>query len=121
MAKYRSGRINEEIKRDVSNTIQNKIKDPRLTAMISVTDVDVSKDLSYAKIYVSIFGNEKEKKDSYLALKNSAGFIRKEIAKNVKIRHIPEVIIELDETLDKAQHLDSLLEQIKEQNSNDNK
>ena len=52
---------------------------------------------------------KKKKKDSYLALKNSAGFIRKEIAKNVKIRHIPEVIIELDETLDKAQHLDSLL------------
>ncbi len=49
MANYRGGRINEEIKKDVSNTIQNKIKDPRLTAMVSVTDVEVTRDLSYAK------------------------------------------------------------------------
>jgi len=55
MANYRGGRINEEIKKDVSNTIQNKIKDPRLSAMVSVTDVEVTKDLSYAKVFVSIF------------------------------------------------------------------
>ncbi|MGL4731646.1 MAG: 30S ribosome-binding factor RbfA [Clostridium sp.] len=114
MAKYRAGRINEEIKKDVSNTIQNKIKDPRLTAMVSVTDVDVSKDLSYAKVYVSIFGNEKEKQDSLQALKSSVGFIRKEIGKNVKLRQVPQVIIELDTTLDKAMHLESLFDKIKE-------
>lgn len=114
MANYRGGRINEEIKKDVSNTIQNKIKDPRLTAMVSVTDVDVSRDLSYAKIYVSIFGSEKEKSDALLILKNSVGFIRKEIGKNVKLRHVPEVIIQLDETLDKAMHLQSLFNKIKE-------
>ncbi len=120
MANYRGGRINEEIKKDVSNTIQNKIKDPRLTAMVSVTDVEVTKDLSYAKVFVSIFGGEEEKANTLQALKSSTGFIRKEIGKNVKIRHVPQVIIELDTTLDKAQHLNTLFKAIKENNSNDN-
>ncbi|MBE6060747.1 MAG: 30S ribosome-binding factor RbfA [Clostridium sulfidigenes] len=120
MANYRGGRINEEIKKDVSNTIQNKIKDPRLTAMVSVTDVEVTRDLSYAKVFVSIFGTEDQKTDALKILKSSTGFIRKEIGKNVKLRHVPEVIIELDTTLDKANHLESLFRKIKENGSNDN-
>ena len=58
MANYRGGRINEEVKREVSNIIQNEIKDPRLTAMVSVTDVKVTRDLRYAKVFVSIFGKD---------------------------------------------------------------
>ena len=54
MANYRGGRINEEVRREVSNIIQNEIKDPRLTAMVSVTAVKVTKDLRYAKVFVSI-------------------------------------------------------------------
>ncbi|MBP2020297.1 ribosome-binding factor A [Clostridium punense] len=120
MANYRGGRINEEIKKEVSNTIQNKIKDPRLTAMVSVTDVEVTKDLSYAKVFVSIFGSEEQKANTLDALKSSTGFMRKEIGKNVKLRHVPQVLIELDATLDKAQHLNTLFEAIKEKNSDDN-
>lgn len=120
MANYRGGRINEEIKKEVSNTIQNKLKDPRLTAMVSVTDVEVTKDLSYAKVFVSIFGSEEQKANTLDALKSSTGFMRKEIGKNVKLRHVPQVLIELDATLDKAQHLNTLFEAIKEKNSDDN-
>ncbi len=119
MANYRGGRINEEIKKDVSNTIQNKLKDPRLNAMISVTDVDVTRDLSYAKIYVSIFGTEEQKNDAFKILKSSTAFIRKEIGKNVKLRHVPEVIIELDSTIDKANRLESIFEKIKDSTSDD--
>jgi len=56
MAKYRSGRINEEIRKEISDIIRNQVRDPRLTAMVSVTRVDVTKDLRYAKVYISIFG-----------------------------------------------------------------
>ena len=74
MANYRGGRINEEFKREISNLIQNEIKDPRITAMISVTDVKVTKDLRYAKVYVSIFCNsEEEKKNNLDALKGASG------------------------------------------------
>ena len=64
MANYRGGRINEEVRREVSNIIQNEIKDPRLTAMVSVTAVKVTKDLRYAKVFVSIFGKDEEEKNN---------------------------------------------------------
>jgi ribosome-binding factor A len=114
MVNYRNGRINEEIKKEVSNTIQNKIKDPRKSAMVSVTNVETTKDLSYTKVFVSIFGNELAKKETLQALKSSTGLMRKEIGAHVKLRHVPQVIIELDETIDKAIHLEGLFNKIKE-------
>ena len=118
MVNYRNGRINEEIKKEVSNTIQNKIKDPRLSAMVSVTNVDTTRDLTYTKIYVSIFGNDLAKKETLQALKSSTGLIRKEIGLHVKLRHVPQVIIELDETIEKAIHLESIFSKIKEKDKN---
>ncbi len=115
MVNYRNGRINEEIKKEVSNTIQNKIKDPRLSAMVSVTKVDTTKDLSFTKIYVSIFGNELSKKETMQALKSSTGLMRKEIGAHVKLRHVPQVIIEIDETIERAIHLEGIFHQIKKQ------
>jgi len=113
MVNYRNGRINEEIKKEVSNTIQNKIKDPRKSAMVSVTKVDTTKDLSYTKIYVSIFGSEASKKETIEALKSSTGLMRKEIGAHVKLRHVPQVIIEVDETIERAIHLEGIFHQIK--------
>lgn len=113
MVNYRNGRINEEIKKEVSNTIQNKIKDPRKSAMVSVTKVDTTKDLSYTKIYVSIFGSEESKKETLQALKSSTGLMRKEIGAHVKLRHVPQVLIEVDETIERAIHLEGIFHQIK--------
>ena len=113
MVNYRNGRINEEIKKEVSNTIQNKIKDPRKSAMVSVTKVDTTKDLTYTKVYVSIFGSESSKKETIEALKSSTGLMRKEIGAHVKLRHVPQVIIEIDETIERAIHLESIFHQIK--------
>lgn len=114
MAKYRSGRINEEIKRELSSIIQNDLKDPRLSAMISITKVDVTKDLRYAKVFVSIFGKEEEKASTLNALKSSAGFMRKEIGHRVNLRFTPELIIELDNSIEHGMHIDYLLQKIKE-------
>jgi len=116
MVNYRNGRINEEIKKEVSNTIQNKIKDPRKSAMVSVTNVETTKDLSYTKVFVSIFGNELAKKETLQALKSSTGLMRKEIGAHVKLRHVPQVIIEVDETIERAIHLEGIFNQIKGEN-----
>lgn len=120
MAKYRSGRINEEVKKEISDIIRNEIRDPRLTAMTSVTRVDVTKDLRYAKIFVSIFGNDEEKKNSLSALKNSSGFLRRELGHRINLRYTPELIIELDTTIEHGMHINELLETIKEKSLNDN-
>lgn len=120
MAKYRSGRINEEMKREISSIIQKDIRDPRLSAMISVTNVDVTKDLKYAKVYVSIFGSEESKKTTFEALKSSSGFIRREVGHRINLRCTPEILIELDNTIEQGMHIDALLHKIKEQEHHDN-
>jgi len=113
VANYRGGRINEEYKREISNLIQNEIKDPRLTAMISVTDVQVTKDLRYAKVYVSIFTKDDEEKKSNLeALKRSSGFVRKAVGQKVNLRHTPEIIFELDDSINYGMHMDELIHKI---------
>jgi len=120
VAKYRSERTNEEIRRVVSDVIRNELKDPRLSTMVSVTRVEVTKDLSYAKVFVSIFGNENAKAETFAALKSSVGFIRREVAHKVKLRSTPELIMEIDNSIDQGMHIDALLHQIKEQSNNDN-
>jgi len=113
MANYRGGRINEEMKREISNLIQNEIKDPRLTAMISVTDVQVTKDLRYAKVYVSIFTkDDEEKKNNLEALKRSSGFVRKSVGQKINLRHTPEILFELDDSINYGMHMDELIHKI---------
>lgn len=114
MSKYRNGRINEEMKREISSIIRNEIKDPRITAMISVTKVDVTRDLSYAKVYVSLYGNNKSKDETFEALKNSAGFIRREVGHRIRLRNTPEIIIEIDDSIEQGMHIDEILRKIKE-------
>jgi ribosome-binding factor A len=120
MAKYRSERTNEEIRRVVSDVIRNGLKDPRISTMVSVTRVEVTKDLSYAKVFVSIFGDELAKAETFKALKSSSGFIRREVAHNVKLRCTPEIIMEIDNSIDQGMHIEALLHQIKEKSHNDN-
>ncbi|MGG7077484.1 30S ribosome-binding factor RbfA [Clostridium sardiniense] len=115
MANYRGGRINEEVKKVVSALIQNEIKDPRLTAMISVTGVEVTRDLGYAKIFVSIFANSEEEKENNLkALKGASSFIRREVGRKVKLRVTPQIIFELDESIDYGMKIDGLIRKAKE-------
>ena len=115
MANYRGGRINEEVRREVSNIIQNEIKDPRLTAMVSVTDVKVTRDLRYAKVFVSIFGkNDEEKNNTFVALKNASGYIRKEIGQRINLRYNPQIIFELDDSINYGMHIEELIQRVKD-------
>ncbi|WP_040211745.1 30S ribosome-binding factor RbfA [Clostridium polynesiense] len=114
MANYRSGRINEELKKEISNIIRNDIKDPRVSGMVSVTNVTATKDLRYAKVMLSIFGTEKQKEETLDALKNSSGFIRREVGHRIKLRYTPELIIELDNSIEQGMHINSIIQKIKE-------
>ena len=107
--------LNEEVKREVSNIIQNEIKDPRLTAMVSVTDVKVTRDLRYAKVFVSIFGkNDEEKNNTFVALKNASGYIRKEIGQRINLRYNPQIIFELDDSINYGMHIEELIQRVKD-------
>lgn len=114
MANYRPGRINEELKREISDIIRNNIKDPRMSGLISVTRVEATRDLSYAKVFISIFGTDDSKDETLGILKKSSSFIRKEVGSRMKLRHTPQIIVQLDESIENGMHIDSLIQKIKE-------
>ncbi|MEN8906900.1 MAG: 30S ribosome-binding factor RbfA [Clostridiales bacterium] len=106
----RTTRIAEEMKKEISEIIRSELKDPRIPKMISVTNVDLTKDLSLAKIYVSIYGKKEEKEEAIIALKKASGFVRREIAQRIKIRYIPEMKFILDDSIEKGFYLTDLID-----------
>lgn len=106
----RTRRIAEEIRKIVSTMLINGIKDPRINSLVSVTDVEVTSDLSYAYIYVSILGGDEE--STLDGLKSACGYIRREVGKNIKIRHTPEIIFKIDDSLQKRMYMDELIKKV---------
>lgn len=107
----RMGRIDEEYKKELSQIISYELKNPNVTGMISVTKVKVTSDLKYAKIYVSIL-NSKDINKTMQGLKQSSGFIRTELAKRVNLRNTPELIFEIDDSIEYGARIDSILKEI---------
>ena len=106
----RTRRIAEEIRKIVSTMLINGIKDPRINSLVSVTDVEVTSDLSYAYVYVSILGGDEE--STLEGLKSACGFIRREVGKSIKIRHTPEIIFKIDDSLLKGMYMDELIKKV---------
>lgn len=112
--KARASRVGEQIKKEVSQIIQSEIKDPRFTGFLSVTDVEVTRDLGFARIYVSIYGSESEKQLTLKALESALGFIRSEIGKRIRLRHVPEISFHLDQSIEYGAHITEILNDLKE-------
>lgn len=110
MASNRIKRISEEVKKCISTMLINGIKDPRITSMISVTDVEVTNDLRYAFVYISILGGNKE--ESLEGLNSARGYIRREVGKSVKLRYAPEIIFKIDDSLDRGMYMDALIKKV---------
>ena len=108
----RTDRIASEIVREVERIIREDVSDPRTQCMFSITHVDVTRDLRYAKVYVSIY--EEEKREPMMkALKSAAGFIRHNVGRRVQLRYTPELLFELDTTIEYGVHIASLLNQVR--------
>ncbi|MBE5731488.1 MAG: 30S ribosome-binding factor RbfA [Clostridiales bacterium] len=112
---FRMDRLNGEMQKNISDIINNKIKDPRVAGkMISVLSVNCAKDLKTAKVYLSIYGEKSEAKKAFEAVCHCAGFIRKEMSMYFKdIRTIPQLTFFLDDSMEYSAKIDSILEQIK--------
>ena len=110
MAKYRRDRINDEVKKELS-MILREVKDPRLAnAFISITSVDVTGDLKFAKVYYSAM--QGDKKEVAAGLRSSAGFIRREVARRLNLRMTPEFTFVADHSIEHGAHISKLLNQI---------
>ena len=107
----RMNRVNEELKRELSNIINYEVKNSNVTGMISVTKVKTSPDLKFARISVSIL-NSRNMKQTLAGLKAASGFIRSRIAEKMNLRVTPELVFELDESLIYGEKIDRILEQV---------
>ena len=108
----RQGRIDEEFRKELSQIISFELKEPSVTGMVSVTKVKVTPDLKFAKVSVSIL-NSKNIKGTMDGLKKSAGYLRSELAKRINLRNTPELVFELDESLEYGARIDSIINDLK--------
>lgn len=108
----RLNRVNEELKKQISQVISYELKNPNVTGMISVTKAKITPDFKYAKVYVSIL-NAKSINKTMEGLKESSGFIRSKIAKNINLRVTPELVFELDDSIEYGEKIDSILKELK--------
>lgn len=111
MSKYRRDRVSETIKVSISE-ILGSIKDPRL-GFVTVTDVELSHDMSHVKVYVSTLGTDEEKNLTMEALQSARGFIRTSLGQKVRLRLTPEVHFEYDESIERGTHILDLLNKMK--------
>ncbi len=107
----RSDRVGDAIRKEIANLLQNEIKDPRLPEMVSVVAVDVTRDLSLARVYISVLGSDEEKKDCQAAIESASGFIRREIGKRVRLRTVPELRFMIDESIERGMRISRLIDE----------
>lgn len=104
----RTDRISEEVRRALDKIIRGEVNDPRVCGTWSITHADVTRDLRYCRVRVSVL-EEELRKDMLKALKNAAGFIRRELGREVDLRYTPELIFELDTNMEYAAHIQQVL------------
>ncbi|MDD5018762.1 MAG: 30S ribosome-binding factor RbfA [Eubacteriales bacterium] len=112
MPKDRLSGIESEFKRALSDIIRNDMKDPRVSVMTSVTRVDISRDLKYAKAYISVFDNEKMKKSTIETLTHAEHYIKNEIGARIRIRRLPEITFLLDSSIEYSNKISEILKKV---------
>jgi len=110
--RIRPEKVAQLMRREVAEILQQKLRDPRITAMVSVTDVEVSHDLSFAKIYVSVMGSPESVRDTLGGLAHSVGFVRHELGPRLGLREVPELRFVHDESLSRGARVEELLKRI---------
>ncbi len=107
----RADKVGKTIQRRVSEIVQNEVRDPRFE-MVTVTGVDVSPDLSVAQIYYITGGGEKNRQEARAGFQSAAGFIKKTLAANIRLKYMPEIRFCYDESIDYGERIDRLLEKL---------
>ncbi|WP_067838477.1 30S ribosome-binding factor RbfA [Amphibacillus sediminis] len=115
MSEMRANRVAEQMKKELGDIITRKIKDPRV-GFVTITDVEVTGDLQQATVYLTILGEEKEKQSTLLGLTKAKGFIRSEIGKRIRLRKTPELLFEIDETIETGNRIESLIRNLNQSN-----
>jgi ribosome-binding factor A len=108
----RTERLNHLLRQEITELLQREAKDPRLSAMVSVTRVSVSSDLRYAKVFISVLGTEEEKKGVLAGLHAASGFLRRGLSSRLSMRYTPELSFSYDDTMEQAGKVLQLIQQV---------
>ena len=105
-------RVNNLIRHEISDLLQRQVKDPRLGNFVAVTEVSISPDMKHARIFVSHMGSEEERRETLSVLASASGFLRRELAKRLRLRHIPELSFQWDDSIERGARLLELIDQV---------
>ncbi len=113
-------RVAEQMKKEIARILRDELKDPRLEAgLVSVTGVELSSDLRYARVYVSVYGDEAQKREVMGGLARATGFVRREIARRLPLRYTPEITFKFDASIAHGDHINRLLARVKAEEQDD--
>ena len=112
-------RINGEVQKELSRIISREIKDPRIHSMTSVVSVEVTPDLKQCKAYISVLGNEEDKKETLAGLNSAVGFVRKELARSINLRNTPEIKFIMDDSIGYGVFMSKKIDEVTSQIKNE--
>ena len=112
---HRIERVNSVIRQEISELLRREIKDPRLSHFVAVTEVSTSADLRHAKVFVSYISSKEEREETLNALTAASGFFRRELTKQLRLRHIPELSFHWDDSIERGDRLLRLMDQLNSQ------
>lgn len=115
VAVKRTDRLNSLLKEVISEVIKRDVRNPHVTELVTVTRVQISRDLHYAKVYISVIGSEQQKIETIEALNSAAGFIAVQSSHKVVMRYFPELTFRLDDSVDKHMRIEEILGKISEE------
>jgi ribosome-binding factor A len=108
-------RLNDLFQEEISDLLRRQVKDPRLGVFITITQVDVSADLSHAKVYVSVMGSPEEREGAFRGLDAASAFIRRELGRRLSLRRTPRLNFRRDDSLEQGAHILDLLNEVSKQ------
>ena len=114
---HRIQRLNSLFRHEISELLQRQVKDPRLGSFVTVTEVSISPDLRQARIFVSHIGSEEEKQKTLSALASASSFFRRELTRRLRLRRIPELSFQWDDSIERGVHLLKLIDQVTTDNT----
>lgn len=111
MENMRTNRVAEQMKKEIGEILNQKLKDPRI-GFVTVTDVELTNDLQHATVFISVLGNENEKQDTLIGLAKASGFVRSEVGKRIRLRKVPDIAFQFDEAHEYGNRIDAILREL---------
>lgn len=118
MGHQRVQRVAEQMKKEIADILRNELRDPRL-GMVSITEVELSADLRYARVFVSVLGDDQAIKDNMEILERASGLIRRQVGDRLPLRFVPEISFRFDPSIERGARIAQLLHQVRREENHE--